>query len=43
VEASLYGLDPARGSGTTKQEAEKAAAASLLTQIPAQPAKRTRA
>jgi ribonuclease-3 len=42
VEASLYGFDPARGTGTTKQEAEKAAAASLYTQIPAQPAKRTR-
>lgn len=42
VEASLYGLSPARGSGGTKQEAEKAAAAALYDQIPAVPAKRKR-
>jgi ribonuclease-3 len=40
VEASLYGLDPARGSGGTKQEAEKAAAAALYEQVPAGPGTR---
>lgn len=40
VEASLFGLTPARGSGGTKQEAEKAAAAALYDQVPAAPVKR---
>jgi ribonuclease-3 len=40
VEASLYGLTPARGSGGTKQEAEKAAAAALYEQVPAAPGTR---
>jgi len=40
VEASLYGLDPARASGSTKQEAEKAAAAALYARIPAAPVRR---
>ena len=43
VEASLYGLEPARGSGGTKQEAEKAAATALYEQVPAAPVKRKKA
>jgi ribonuclease-3 len=40
VEANLYGFEPGRGTGQTKQEAEKAAASALYAQVPATPAKR---
>ena len=43
VEASLYGFEPSRGTGGTKQEAEKAAAAALYEQVPAAPVKRKKA
>lgn len=37
VEVSLFGLDPQRATGTTKQEAEKAAAAAMFAALPTPP------
>jgi ribonuclease-3 len=42
IEASLFGLEPTRATGSTKQEAEKAAAAALFDQLPVMPTKRKR-
>ncbi len=42
IEAAVTGLEPALASGGSKLEAEKAAAAALCSQLPAQPERRTR-
>jgi ribonuclease-3 len=42
VEVSLFGLDPQRGSGGTKQDAEKSAAALMLENLPPSPSPRKR-
>jgi ribonuclease-3 len=40
IEVSLHGIDACRGTGTSKQEAEKAAAVAMLALVPASPATR---